>query len=202
MSEDQSDKVLKWIRDTVAGSRDAKELLFLHFGRRLEATTRSMLRKFPRLKRWVDTNDVFQNAMIRLWKSIGKVEFQSEDHLLNLAALHIRQELLDLVRHYSRPMPLGGGHDSGIMRPVRDGKSEGRELADLRSDPDTLAAWTQFHENVAALPDEERRLVDMMWYLGLGQGETAKRLGTSESTVKRDWRAIKAKLGKDVILEE
>ena len=49
------------------------------------------------------------------------------------------------------------------------------ELADTTHDPDRLAAWTDFHREVEALPAEEREVFDLLFYQGLSQAEAAAR---------------------------
>src|ERR1700684_2515733 len=68
---------------------------------RLLRLTRKMLKSFPRVARWEQTDDVFQNATIRLCKALKDTTPQSVQHFLNLAALHIRRELIDLARHHN-----------------------------------------------------------------------------------------------------
>jgi DNA-directed RNA polymerase specialized sigma24 family protein len=115
-----------------------------------------------------------------------------------LAAKHIRLVLLDLARLYGRPIPLGGKHDSQFMNRTDVDSPVTRDVPDRRFDPKQLAVWSEFHERVAALPEEERTLVEHIWYLGLCQAETAQRLRVSESTVKRNWRNIKSKLSEAI----
>lgn len=38
---------------------------------------------------------------------------------------------------------------------------------------DSLAAWTHLHDIAAGLPDEERELFDLVWYVGATQDEIA-----------------------------
>ena len=60
-----------------------------------------MLRQdFPRLKNWEETDDVLQNAALRLDRALGVVPVASAAEFFRLAATVIRRELLDLARHY------------------------------------------------------------------------------------------------------
>jgi RNA polymerase sigma-70 factor (ECF subfamily) len=51
-----------------------------------------------------------------------------------------------------------------------------------------LAEWTELHEIFGKLPDEQREIVELLWYHGLTQPEVADLLGTSLRTVKRRWQ--------------
>lgn len=60
--------------------------------------------------------------------------------------------------------------------------------------PDDMESWTRFHEQVEALPDDEREVVALLWYEGLSQPEAAALLGVSLATVKRRWQAARLAL--------
>src|ERR1700733_5961134 len=67
---------------------------------RFEALARAMLRRYPQVRRWEQTDDVLQAALVRLHRSLAEVRPESVRHLDNLAATQIRRELIDLARHY------------------------------------------------------------------------------------------------------
>jgi RNA polymerase sigma-70 factor (ECF subfamily) len=47
---------------------------------------------------------------------------------------------------------------------------------------------------VEHLPEQERQLVELLWYQGLEQQEVAKVLDVCERTVRRRWRSAKLRL--------
>src|SRR5437764_1134251 len=59
-----------------------------------------------------------------------------------------------------------------------------------------LAIWSEFHQRVDALPEEEREVFDLLWYQGLTQPNAAAVLGISEATLKRRWLAARQRLHK------
>ena len=87
---------------------------------RLMILTRKMLRRFPRLRRWEETDDVHQNAMIRLHRALTDVTPDSARHFLNLAALQIRRELLNLAAHHFGPEGEAAHHHSIRLTEVDD----------------------------------------------------------------------------------
>src|SRR4051812_18581982 len=97
-----STKLQGWLERIRAGDAAAREELLRCVGERLEALTRTMLRGFPAVKRWDDTGDVFQGAVLRLLRCLRDVEMASTRDFMNLAAVQIRRELLDLARLYAR----------------------------------------------------------------------------------------------------
>src|SRR5262249_32539816 len=72
--------------------------------------------------------------------------------------------------------------------------------SDSTYEPGRLEAWTEFHKQVQALPDEEREVVDLIWYEGLDQSEAASFLGVPRATVQRRW--LKARLRLKAILDQ
>lgn len=153
---------------------------------RLRRMAHRMLKRFPGIGRWSDTDDVLQNALIRLHRSLYVVRPESARKYYGLAAVELRRELLDLARSLFGPEGIGTNHDS-----------DGNKLADLVSEeqePDTLVEWTEFHQQIEQLPDSEREVFGLLFYDGLTQSQVAKVLGLSVTTVKRRWQTARLKL--------
>ena len=159
--------------------------LIRHSSQRLESLARHMLRDYPALRRWVETNDVLQNALIRLIRALGEVQLESPRHYMALAALQIRRELIDLARHYFGPRGLATHHES---RAGKDSTRESVDIADVSSEPLALAQWVELHEQLGRLPELERETVDLLYYDGLSQADAAKMLDVSVRTVQRRWQ--------------
>lgn len=178
-----------------AGDAAARDDLVSFACDRLRRLTRKMLRSYPGVRRMEETDDVLQNAAIRLCKALGEVTPPSVRDFFRLAALQIRRVLIDLVRHYYGPG--GRGRDKALPG-KKEGSDSSSDLIDQvpeeTDDPRELARWTEFHQQVEALPEEEREVVDLLWYQGLTQAEAAAVLQVSERTVKRRWQTAKVKL--------
>src|SRR5438309_8558542 len=69
-----------------------------------------MLRDYPGVRRWEQTDDVLQNAMLRLWRALQDVKPATSREFCGLATLQMRRELVDLARHYFGPLGLGAHH--------------------------------------------------------------------------------------------
>jgi RNA polymerase sigma-70 factor (ECF subfamily) len=173
-----------------AGDRAARDELFHHLGGRLERLTRKMLRGFPGVRRWAGTDDVLQNAALRLLRALEEVHPRSVREFLALGAQQIRRELIDLARHYYGPHGLGANYSS---RPG-DSSAAPPEPADASPEPSALLSWCEFHERIQALPPEERELVGLLYYQGLTQAEAAAVLQVTVRTVQRRWQAVLLKL--------
>ena len=172
----------------VAGDAAAIDALLRHCGDRLTLLTRRMLGDFQRVRRWAETDDVLQSALLRLVSALRSVKPQTPREFLGLATLQIRRELLDLARHYYGPEGVGANHDS------RDQNDSASEKSDVRHEPSSLAQWTELHEQIGALPDEEREVVGLLFYQAISQAEAAEVLNVSVRTVQRRWHDALCKL--------
>ena len=170
------------------GEEAARQELLSGSCERLTQIARTMLRTYPRLKRWEQTEDVLQNALIRLLRALQTVTPSTLRDFYRLATLQIRRELIDLVRHHYGPEGRGAKHATNEAG-SRDSTPMPYECADSGDHPARLASWVEFHEQVERLPEEEREVFDLLWYQGLAQTEAATILVVSAKTVKRRWQA-------------
>jgi RNA polymerase sigma-70 factor (ECF subfamily) len=175
-----------WVRRIQAGDRSASDELLRATCDRLKRLTRKMLCRFPSVRRWEQSDDVLQNALLRLLRALQQVEPPSVRHFFSLAAEQIRRELLDLVRHYGGPHGAGAHHDSG-----GDGVPEPLDQAD---EPGELEEWVVFHEQVSQLPAEQRQVVRLVFYRGWTHAQVAELLGMSKRTARRHWQRALARL--------
>jgi RNA polymerase sigma-70 factor (ECF subfamily) len=178
---------LERLRDGEAAARE--DLLRLAQHRLLELT-RAMLRSYGRLKRWEETDDVFQGAALRLHRALEAVAPATPRDFYRLATTQIRRELIDLGRHYFGPA--GHGRHLAAAPPPPPGDSQpafADEQADASLDPARLSSWTDFHRRVEALSEDEQEVFSLIWYQGLTQVEAAEVLGVSARTVLRRWQS-------------
>ena len=102
-----SSRIERAISRLNAGETSARQDLVEHAMMRLHLLARRQLRHFPRVARWEQTDDVLQNATLRLLRALREVRPTSMAQFFSLAGLQIRRELLDLARHYYGPEGLG-----------------------------------------------------------------------------------------------
>jgi RNA polymerase sigma factor (sigma-70 family) len=158
-----------------------------------------MLRDYRRLRRWEQTDDVLQNALIRLDRALRGVTPGSPRDFYRLATLQIRRELIDLARHHFGPEGPGARHATdagGTDSP--DAARPAFEPADSTHDPGRLASWAEFHRRVEGLPDEEREVFDLVWYQGLTHAEAAALLAVSTKSIQRRWHSACLRLHRDL----
>ena len=68
------------------------------------------------------------------------------------------------------------------------------QAADAGDDPARLAFWTEFHQEVAGLPEAERAVFDFHYYAEFPQAEIAQLLGLHPKQVSRLWLAAAGRL--------
>jgi RNA polymerase sigma factor (sigma-70 family) len=187
---DQTTQLDRWLHDLRAGDASARDRLLTTASRRLTRLAHKMLKSYPGVARWEETGDVFQNAIVRLCKALDAKPPESVQHFLNLAAMHIRRELIDLARHHLGPQGHGSHHDTG------KGEDEGplKAASQTTLNPEKLAQWTEFHKQVEALPAEEKEVFNLLWYNEVAQTEAATLLNLSERTLQRRWQSARLKV--------
>ena len=188
------EEVQAWIDRMRAGDPAARDELIGQACERLRRLTRKMLKGFARVKRWELTDDVLQNALLRLWGALREVQPRSAREFYALAALQIRRELIDLARKYYGPEGIGANQASN-PGPDSSANMAAVDRADSTQEPSRLAVWTELHQRVDRLPEPEREVFDLLWYQELTQVEAAKVLGVSDDTVRRRWRAARLRIG-------
>ncbi len=146
-----------------------------------------MLHRFPDVRRWVETDDVLQSAVIRLLRALQEVRPGSVRDFFGLAAEQMRRELLDLARRFRGPEGLAARHQS---HPPGDSTAgPGLDPPDRSDDANDLERWSAFHEGVAGLAPEEREVVGLIFYQGWTQIQVAELLQVSVRTVQRRWES-------------
>jgi RNA polymerase sigma factor (sigma-70 family) len=196
-TSNQTVEIQGWLDRLQAGDEAARKELIQCTCARLERLTRKMLREWDRVRRWEQTGDVLQNALMRLYRALADARPKSAVDYFRLAALNIRRELSDLAKHYYGPRGMGANHATAAWN--KEGQAGGQldwEPASAGDNPENLAAWAEFHAQVGRLPEEERELFDLLWYQELSQADAAVLLNISERTVKRRWASARLRLHK------
>lgn len=171
-----------------SGDRAAADELLKATGKRLERLARRMTRSFPNVRGQADTGDVLQNSLIRLLRTLQTLRPKTTRDFFNLAAVHIRRELIDLARRCktrNRVTFVRGPDDTDDDRPA-----ESRPVAVA----DDFDLWVRFHEAVDQLPVEEREVVGLVFYHGWTQVRIAALFGVDERTIRRRWSNACARL--------
>ncbi len=172
-----------WLTRMKAGDESARDELLRSVTLRLEVLARRMLHRFPQLRRWEQTDDVLQGALLGLLNALREIRPESMRSFYNLSSVMIRRQLLDLWRHYYGPRGPGTHHHSDPSAPA---------LAPAPKDdfPDI----DRVHELVDQLPEDQREVFELRYYHDLSQDEVAEALSVSTRTVQRRWVAALRRL--------
>lgn len=148
---------------------------------RLRLLVQRMLSSFPNVKRWEEDDDVFQEAAMRLYETLGKMTLAGPRDVMAIAVTQIRRVLIDMARHHGGPMSDAANHASV------NGELNDAVLASAARQP-VLDRWTAFHEAVDRLPPDIREVFHLVWYMGADQETVSALIGKSKRTVKRYWQ--------------
>ncbi len=161
---------------------------------RLRNLARKSMAKHPAVKRWEDLDDVLQNCSTRLWKALKNNHPPTPLDYFRLAAAIVRRELIDLSRRYMGPMGIGANMAKSWLKEGSQAASPMDLMVDGTNDPIAMMGWSEFHEHIENMPEEDRMLFDLLWYQGLKLSEAAEAMAQSERHVRRRWRAARVNL--------
>jgi RNA polymerase sigma factor (sigma-70 family) len=194
MPTDSTTQLQGLIDRMAAGDESARDELIGRAYARLRKLARKMLKGFPGVRSFEDTDDVLHDSLPRLSQALKVVPLASVADFFRLASRQMRWELQDLVKRYYGPTGPGGKHIPGPEgHSSRDTRPEERPTN--TDNPHALAVWTEFHQAVEGLPQQERQVFEMLWYQDLAHAEAAAILQVSESTLRRHWLSARRRLG-------
>ncbi len=190
-----TERIQRCLVRLAADDPDARGELLEYARRRLEVLADRMFAKYPRLHFREESEDVFQEAMMRLWQSLEEVGPTSVAGFMGLAALQMRRALSDLVRrHFGRQ---SGSNQPEMRRPGMNGAGmqvlEG-VVADSTWGPEEIACWSEFHAAASRLPEPDRTAFDLLYYHELPQEEVAVAMQVSVRQVRRYWQSARLEL--------
>lgn len=178
------------------GDREARrELLNRACGRLRRLTARILNESFPAVKARHELDSIVSETWIRLVRTVESTDPPTVADFFRLAAFKVRQVLLDLAdkqrKQLSRELLGNAGSN--------DSSSGGAPDPSQRTyDPARLALWTEFHEKVQSLTEEERAVFEMHFYLDMPQSEIARVLNLHPRKVSYQWISATEKLADDL----
>ena len=92
MSRGETTLIAGWVERLTIGDDSALNELLIHFEARLLRLTRKRLKTIPAVRRWEQTDDVFQAAAMPLRNALKGVTPRSTREFIGLAALQVRRE--------------------------------------------------------------------------------------------------------------
>lgn len=179
----------RWAQSNTAARDRVIELSF----ERLHYLCQSLVRQNPRITRWESVEDILQESIPRLIRSVESVQPENSIHFFRLSATVMRRVLLDMIRTHLGPQGFGKNHDHAGFAPDTE-TQYGLNAPCSNPRPDHMAEIAEMHLAIENLSDEHQSIFDLIYYCGLTQIETAEALGVSVRTVRRRWREARLSL--------
>lgn len=146
----------------------------------LRKLARSQRRRAGKEGLALDTTALAHEAYLRLARASGGYEHRG--HFFAVAAVAMRQLLVSEARRRGRAKR-GGGQQPETL--------DGQDVA-IAEQFDLIVAVDQALGRLEKLSPRLRSVVEMRFFLGLSEHETAEALAVSGRTVRRDWLKAKA----------
>jgi RNA polymerase sigma factor (TIGR02999 family) len=158
-----------------AGDKDAaNRLMELVYGELHRIASREMRREHG--EQTLQTTALVHEVYLRL-RGSSSVEWKDRSHFFAVAARQLRRVLVDHARRLNSDKRGGGV----VKLSLWDSDGEAVAL------DDRLLALDQALERLEALDTRAGKVVELRFYGGLSEVETAEALQISVATVKRDW---------------
>lgn len=167
------------------GEGDAMERLMALVYQELHTMARRQLR-YRRPGQTLTTTALVHEAYLKLVDHPGAT-WQDRAHFLSVAAIAMRQILVDSARR--RVAKKRGGE--GLRIPF-DELRQGKDEPSAEARAVEVLALDRALTSLATLNERLSQLVELRFFAGLNEEETAQVMGTSERTVRRDWRKARA----------
>ncbi len=181
MAEDLRASVTRWLDDAARGDTQAASQILPHVYDELRRLAKARLRGGAGAQQTLDATALVHEAYLRLVDQTA-VSFRGRSHFFAATALAMRHVLVDRARARNR-QKRGGG-----LRKVEltsDPAFDGPDAIDLVALDEALT-------RLAAVSPRRAQVVELRYFAGLGNRETAEVLDIGEATVERDWQFSKA----------
>ncbi|MFO0964310.1 MAG: sigma-70 family RNA polymerase sigma factor [Gemmataceae bacterium] len=178
-------RMRQYLEQAQSGDRSGMDWLLLLASEVVRERAQALLSKKFRFLEGVghEVDSVVSDLWIKLKRHFQQKLPNSLEHLLALLALSVHHLLLDkasiLRRREQRHEPIGT--DS----------SPGQPAGSAENDPQALAEFTEFQEQLwkklQTLPEDQRRVFEMHYFLGISQARIAEDLTLHPRQVSRLW---------------
>ena len=189
MNEAQSDEITQLLVAWSHGEESALEALTPIVYGELRRLAQSYMRR-ERAEHTLQSTAIVHEAFIRLIDQ--NVEWQSRAHFFAIAARMMRRILVDHARAKSRSKRGAGMTHVEIDDQVM--QSPARSV--------DLMALDEALEHLAKIDPQRGRIVELKYFGGLSNEESANVLGISTATVQRQWSGAKAWLYRELSSRE
>jgi len=189
MDKDSTSQLQTLLDRLRQGDRQARREFLEQVCERLRRLAAKILSgSFPNLQPRHEVDSVVHETWLRLMQALDKADPPTVADFFRLAAHKIRQVLLDMAdrqRRIDQRETFLGLADSQAAGPDSPHAEPGNQTYDGAK----LALWTELHNKVGLLPEDERTVFEMHYYLGLPQSEIARALDLHPRKVSYLWIA-------------
>jgi RNA polymerase sigma factor (TIGR02999 family) len=180
-SPQNSQNITRMLKDWRDGKREALDRLLPYVYNELHRQASRYLRR-ERSDHTLQTTALIHEAYLKLIDQ-REVEWQNRAHFFAVAAQAMRRILVDYARERKRKKR--GGDDVKLQLDEALNISTGERSIDLVALDEALT-------RLAAFDERQAKVVELRYFSGMTEEETAEVLGTSPATVRRDWNMAKA----------
>lgn len=189
MCEDALHSVTALLTKWRAGDHEAFKALIPLVYHELRRIARHYVRQ-ERPDHTLQSTALVHEAYLRLMRQ-ESADIENRTHFFAVAAHLMRQILVDHARR-RRAVKRG----SGLKLELNDGIS-----VEVPPNVDLIGLDTALNE-LARLDPQQSRIVEMRFFAGLSIEDTAKIVGVSPATVKREWATARAWLRRELEMAE
>ena len=180
-SVENSPDITEILKEWSAGSEEVlDELMPLVYAELHRQAARYLRRE--RADHTLQTTALINEAYLKLVNQKG-VRWQNRAHFFAIAAQAMRRILVDYAK--TRRREKRGGSDVKLQL------DEALEVSSSERSVD-LEALDEALERLAAFDARQARIVELRYFSGLTEKETAEVLGLSPATVRLDWKMARA----------
>ena len=180
MTEPKTENVTRLLIELTRGNRDAIDALLPLIYDELRSLAANYLRR-ERPDHTLQPTALVHEAYMRLVDQT-RVNWQNRAHFFGVAAQMMRRILVDHARAHK-----AGKRGADFQKLSLD---ENIDKAVERS-AELIALDDALHE-LAEIDEQKSRIIELRYFGGLSEEETAEVLGVAPVTVKRHWRMAKA----------
>jgi RNA polymerase sigma factor (sigma-70 family) len=176
------------------GDASAKrELLDRAHHRLVKIASALFQRDFRGLQGRHDLESIVDEAWMGLLRALDSTQPETAERFFGLIFVKVRHALLLIARRQRR-------HDAPRLNGPLDANEpnalDAFDRGDSTDEPGRLAILSELHGQVELLPDPEKLVFGLHYYLGLTQVEAAEIMGLSSKQVSRLWLQATRRLAK------
>jgi RNA polymerase sigma factor (TIGR02999 family) len=182
-AHDSQKNITRMLKDWSEGDRESLDRLLPFVYDELHRQASRYLRR-ERVDHTLQPTALINEAYLKLIDQ-RDVRWQNRAHFFAVAAQAMRRILVDYARSRKREKRGGGGDD--VKLPYDEAVEVGAREKSI-----DLVALDEALTRLAGFDERQARVVELRYFSGMTEEETAEVLGISPATVRRDWNMAKA----------